>query len=256
LTTRLRAAETGCTVSAKESVVSSGVACATAGVAAADDAPRLQRSDVAAVLVFAILLCPIAARVAVAVHGFGEVAILLLALPLGLLAADLTSGLLHWTCDTFFDRDTPVIGRSVIEPFRDHHRDPLAITRKSTLRVCRANLYTMSVGLTVGWCWEHGAPADCHSLLAHAAWFWYACALAATNQFHRWAHAGRVPRPVRWLQAGGMVLSPAHHARHHAPPFRRAYCITTGWSDVALDALRVFDGLERAVRGLHPPRAR
>jgi len=44
---------------------------------------------------------------------------------LGAVAADLASGVVHWACDTFFAEDTPVIGRALIFPFREDHRDPL-----------------------------------------------------------------------------------------------------------------------------------
>ena len=39
----------------------------------------------------------------------------------GYLLADLLSGTVHWFCDSFFAPDTPLIGRSIIHPFRDHH---------------------------------------------------------------------------------------------------------------------------------------
>src|SRR6185503_4949701 len=48
---------------------------------------------------------------------------------LGYLAADFFSGIVHWFCDTFFEETTPLIGRMLIEPFREHHRDALAMTR-------------------------------------------------------------------------------------------------------------------------------
>ena len=47
---------------------------------------------------------------------------------LGYLASDFFSGIVHWFCDTFFEEDTPLVGRMLIEPFREHHRDPLAMT--------------------------------------------------------------------------------------------------------------------------------
>lgn len=213
---------------------------------------RWSVSDVAAAVMFCLLLVPVAARTAQGVRGVMDLLVLLLALPLGLLGADLTSGLVHWACDTFFDEDTPVIGRALIEPFRQHHRDPLEMTRKGFLRVSRANLFIMSFGLAVTWWREDGLTGDCHSLLAHAGWFWYACAVSVTNQLHMWAHAERVPRPVHRLQALHLVVSPSHHVRHHRLPFRRAYCVTTGWLNPLLDTFGVFSGLERALRTFQP----
>lgn len=217
-------------------------------------AHRWSHSDVAAAALFCVLLAPVAARAAQGVGGPIDLLTVLLALPLGALAADLTSGLVHWACDSFFTERTPVIGRALIEPFREHHRDPLAMTRKGFLRVSRANLFIMSFGLAVTWWREDGWTADCHSSLAHAWWFWYACAVGMTNQLHMWAHAERVPRPVRRLHALRLIVSPSHHRRHHRPPYRRGYCVTTGWINPVLDHVGFFAGLERAVRALQAQR--
>ncbi|HEU4479454.1 MAG TPA: fatty acid desaturase CarF family protein, partial [Pyrinomonadaceae bacterium] len=48
----------------------------------------------------------------------------LLAIPLSLVLGDLVSGLVHWTADTYFSEDTPIIGPSLVKPFRLHHLYP------------------------------------------------------------------------------------------------------------------------------------
>lgn len=48
----------------------------------------------------------------------------LLAIPLSLVLGDLISGLVHWTADTYFSEDTPIIGQSLVKPFRLHHLYP------------------------------------------------------------------------------------------------------------------------------------
>jgi ubiquitin-conjugating enzyme E2 variant len=78
----------------------------------------------------------------------------------------------------------------------------------------------------------------------------YACAVILTNQFHKWAHASRVPWGVRRLQAWRIVVSPSHHARHHEGRGAHAYCVTTGWLNPMLDGLGVFASLTRAIRGV------
>jgi hypothetical protein len=68
----------------------------------------------------------------------------------------------------------------------------------------------------------------------------------ATNHIHRWAHARRPPPIVGALQRAGLVLSPAHHARHH----RRhdgAYCVTCGWLNPLIDGSGVLAALERSL---------
>ena len=61
--------------------------------------------------------------------------ILLVALLLGVLCADFATGTVHWFCDSFFAADTPVVGRVLVAPFREHHVDPLSITRHGLLEL-------------------------------------------------------------------------------------------------------------------------
>ena len=51
------------------------------------------------------------------------------ALLAGYVAADIGSGTLHWFFDTWLSAKTPVLGSMFVRPFREHHVDPLAITR-------------------------------------------------------------------------------------------------------------------------------
>ena len=54
--------------------------------------------------------------------------VLLITLPLGWLASDLLSGFLHWALDSLGSVNTPIVGKSFIRPFREHHIDPTAMT--------------------------------------------------------------------------------------------------------------------------------
>ncbi len=48
----------------------------------------------------------------------------LIALPLGVAAIDVLSGVVHWACDRFGDAASPVVGPLLIRAFREHHVDP------------------------------------------------------------------------------------------------------------------------------------
>lgn len=185
----------------------------------------------------------------------------LLALPLALLLADLVSGLVHWFCDNFFAEDTPLLGPALIQPFREHHRDPLAITRHDFLERNHSNTASVLPILAWGALAGPGAAETAVQAFANALLACFGLAIASTNQIHAWAHAPRAPRPVRWLQRVGLVLRPRHHVRHHRDG--AAYCITGGWLDAALERARLFERLERGVRRVQarrsldaPPRAR
>ena len=55
--------------------------------------------------------------------------ILALSLILSMVLADLFSGLVHWGADSWGSLETPLVGKSIIRSFREHHLDPLAMTR-------------------------------------------------------------------------------------------------------------------------------
>ena len=156
----------------------------------------------------------------------------------GYLLADFVAGAVHWIADRHFDPETLGIGPMLIEPFRAHHDDPLSITRHDFFEVLGNNaLVAIPAAVALAW-----APAP-RGILGH---FGVALALSGllaavlTNLFHAWAHARRPPRVARWLQARGLVLTPARHARHHRGAHDRAYCVTSGWLNPLLDRTRFF----------------
>src|SRR6185295_14577331 len=112
---------------------------------------------------------------------------------LGWLCADFASGVMHWFADTFFEEDTPGIGRLLIQPFREHHRDPLAMTHHGFLELTGNSCLVL---LPVA-----GSPAAFSvSPAAHTALLAFTLGLFATNLFHKWAHEPNPPAGVRWLQ--------------------------------------------------------
>ncbi len=212
--------------------------------------PRIQGLGVA---VFLGLAAVLAYRTLPALFGAEAAWLLVPAAAVAYLAADLGAGVVHWYCDTFFREDTPVVGPTIIRGFREHHRDPSGITRHSFAEVNGSNCWAMVPLLA--WAVAAGGPsgASTWSLAGHAFLLLFALAIFATNQFHRWAHAERVPPGVRTLQRWGLILSPARHDVHHSGRHDRGYCVTTGWLNPLLDRLEVFARLERLAR---PGRAR
>ncbi len=178
----------------------------------------------------------------------GQLAIALVcSVPIAVLLADLASGLVHWFADRYLDPKTPVLGPMLIEPFREHHRDPLAMTRHDFFEVSGNNgLVTLPLALVLLFV---GLDADASfaTRLVHVVTLAFALAIFATNQLHAWAHEPTPPGFVRRLQRARLVLSPEAHALHHESGFDRSYCVTTGWLNPLLDRTRAFAALERAV---------
>jgi ubiquitin-conjugating enzyme E2 variant len=186
--------------------------------------------EATAVTLFFVLLAVIAARLVRGTEGWSRVPLLLLAAAVGYALADAASGLTHWFCDTFFREDTPGIGPVLIRPFREHHRDPAAMTRHGFLELtgnsCLGVLPLLALAV-----WRPWMPVFDAALAA------FALALFATNLFHKWAHSASVPRWAAGLQRCNLILNPARHGVHHTPPNKGAYCVTNGWMNALLDRI-------------------
>jgi len=185
-----------------------------------------------------------AVSIVLAVRLFTDVhpGVALCGVAIGFIGADLVSGIVHWIGDTWGTPEWPILGPSLIRPFREHHEDPQAIVRHDFVETngnsSIGSLILLAAAISVP---LDGIGGDlvASTLLSLSAW------LFATNQIHKWAHAAERPRVVTWLQDRGWILSPSHHALHHVAPFDRHYCITTGWLNPLLLRIGFFVALER-----------
>lgn len=188
-------------------------------------------------------------------EGFGcaewrlaDWAILVIAVPAGLLAADFLSGLAHWLADRVLSEDARFFGPYFVRPFREHHREPEGILSHDWVETNGNTCLSVAPLLLLAFFAVEstnpgpGRLAVGAPLLSLAAW------LCLTNQIHKWAHTKTPGRWVAALQNSGLVLSPQHHRRHHTAPFDVGYCITTGWLNPILDRMRFFVLSEFALR--------
>jgi len=201
--------------------------------------------ELSAVPAAGLLLAGLAYRLWRDSRDAADLYLVLVSAALGYLAADLASGAVHWLCDRFGSVRTPLLGAKFIRPFREHHDDPLAITRHGFVETngdnCIVALPVLAGALFL--------PIRGSLSLALVAVLSFMCLFVLlTGQIHKWAHMERPPRLARLLQRTRLILSREHHQRHHGAPFRRAYCITSGWWNPLLDALRAFHALEAAIR--------
>ena len=201
------------------------------------------------VVVSSLLLAALMVRVTVVVATGARWSLVAPAALLGYLGADLLSGTAHWFCDTFFDERTPAIGKILILPFRDHHVHPRRITQYRFIEQDTTNFFIMMPLLLIALQLNAPSPGSSPSLF----WSAFLCALAlgsyATNLFHKWAHASTVPPGVRWLQRRGLILAPGRHQTHHGD-YSKGFCVTSGWMNPLLAAIRFFPRLEAAARSL------
>jgi hypothetical protein len=204
--------------------------------------------DLTAVAAVMAALAILAARLWRGLQSPADAALVVVMLAAGYVMADLLTGFVHWFCDRFFDETTPLVGPGLIAPFREHHRDPLLMTRHGYLELTGSSFRGLApvlvASLWLGESWPAPVNAGVLALAAGAV---------ATNLLHRWAHDPEPPAVARALQRIGLVLTPVRHARHHAPPYAAAYCVTSGWMNPLCERLKIWTRAEAALVALGLP---
>jgi ubiquitin-conjugating enzyme E2 variant len=171
----------------------------------------------------------------------------------GALSADLISGLVHWTADTWGSEAMPFLGRRFVRPFRVHHVNPDDFLRRRFLDT-NGDVAMLTIPFLLI---AHALPLNTvigHSVAAFLAAFSFV--VLPTNQVHQWAHRTHPPRMVRSLQNCGLILSRRAHSRHHCAPYARNYCIATGWCNPILERIQFFRRLEQIVSAVTGLQAR
>ena len=162
----------------------------------------------------------------------------ILILVLAIATADFVSGLIHWFADNYGSEEWPVIGPGLIEPFRNHHDNPNSMIGQE---FWKTNFSTMAVAVLM-------LPFAFLMSGFAAKWWVASCVIGAfTNQFHKMAHETVNPWWWKALESSKLVLSRQRHSRHHRPPRRQAYCITSGWMNPVLERIYFFEVLEWAI---------
>lgn len=154
----------------------------------------------------------------------------------GWLLADLLTGAFHWWEDNYGSEAWPIVGPWLIEPNRLHHAEPLAFTRHGFWARNLASIAAATAG-----------AALLAVLTGPAVWIGtLAIGGALSNEVHYYAHRPSVAGPVlRVLQQTGLCQSPKGHAVHHRPLHSAAYCVLTDWLNPTLEALRIWQRLDR-----------
>jgi ubiquitin-conjugating enzyme E2 variant len=174
------------------------------------------------------------------------------ALLAGMAAADLASGIVHWSADTWGQDDLPVIGQRLLVPFRLHHVDPGDLARRP-FADCNGDVAAIALPLLAALL---VMPLDRMWAAPAVAIFGFAGVGMWTNQIHKWAHVSEPPRVVLLLQDARIILGRREHGLHHHGGYDSHYCITTGWWNRPLEAVQFFRRAEAVVTRVTGARAR
>ncbi|KAL7529909.1 hypothetical protein ACHAXR_004813 [Thalassiosira sp. AJA248-18] len=159
-------------------------------------------------------------------------------------AADLGSGVLHWSVDNYGNGRTPVMG-NIIAAFQGHHSAPWTITYRG---FCN-NVWKL--------CIPFGVPTVAAiTLLAGqenpmvSLFFAVFCSMEILSQeLHKWSHQTKkeVPGWVNQIQDLGLSIGRVQHAQHHLAPYDGNYCIVSGFCNELLDNSGFFRWMEHRV---------
>ena len=170
----------------------------------------------------------------------------------GFVMADVLSGLIHWTADTWFSDTMPILGQRLLKPFRVHHVNPDDFLRRNVLDT-NGDVAAIVIPFLISVFWISTTDPWSAALAVYVVSF---CAAGLpTNQVHQWAHMKNPPTIIRWLQSSRLILSRRAHLQHHKAPHIDNYCIALGWCNPLLTAINFFPRLERIVTrltGLQP----
>ncbi|WP_396164647.1 fatty acid desaturase CarF family protein [Corynebacterium sp.] len=161
-------------------------------------------------------------------------------------AADLTSGILHWAFDTWFDENNPATRRMVLI-VREHHVYPQKI-------------FNYGLGQEFGVMSWFGLPGFLPSIICLTVTrgkgnatplllggVTYSALVSCSLELHKIGHRFQPGPIIRLLQKLHLVLTPRHHMKHHAKEHDSHYCLVNGWADDTLGRVGLFRLLESIV---------
>jgi ubiquitin-conjugating enzyme E2 variant len=164
---------------------------------------------------------------------------------LALFLADLFSGLVHWSTDTWFDE----IGWPRVTLIaREHHlfphhivgygvRDYIAFSSWPSVIAIGPIVLVLTLALEPG-------PVVFAAVAMSA---FVAGVMILGTYAHRLGHKRSDVRIVCWLQRMGLLMDTRHHGVHHCGNHDIRYCVINGWANHVCDRIGFWRALEAAI---------
>lgn len=162
------------------------------------------------------------------------------------IVADFLTGIFHWWEDRYGNPDWPILGKFVIQPNINHHKNPSQFTKGNYIQ---RNWTTLLPALVLG-----------ISFLYYEYYFLSLVFLFASqsNEMHCWEHT-KVNKFISWLQRSFILQDKKTHALHHKRPYDTNYCVMTMVVNPCLNRIKFWYYLERTVyciSGIDPRKER
>jgi hypothetical protein len=167
---------------------------------------------------------------------------------IGLLLADLYSGLIHWGTDTWFDE---LQIERVVSIAREHHLYPSNIVDYGLADYAGYTSWPSVVvfGPALALLTSIFSPSRA-ILVAVLICGQVSGFMLFGTHFHRLGHARPGNWLIRFLQSAHFLITPQYHARHHRENHDTHYCVVNGWMNPICDAIGFWRGLENVVHAL------
>ena len=153
--------------------------------------------------------------------------------------ADFLSGFFHWLEDAYGQEEWPITGKLITKPNILHHHEPAYFTRHGWFKSADLLLVMGALVLLAAW------------LMNRLTWeVVLAVAIGANaNEVHKWTHRTRREngRLICSFQDIGVLQSRSHHARHHRGQKNTHYCVITNYLNPVLEAMGLWQFLERLI---------
>ncbi len=153
--------------------------------------------------------------------------------------ADFITGLVHWWQDTYGNPTWPIVGKYIVVPNLNHHKNPRGMVKDGYWFRVGASVVGASILIIIfyvcGW----------HS------WRMVLCLAFASqgNQIHVMAHRTKKEngRIVLFLQRVGIFQGKKTHGWHHKAPYDTNMFIMTEFLNPLFNKIRFWERLEGAI---------